>query len=110
MRRIMMLAWLLREIPTPEPSSCLFSSMAFLCSTILNLFTIIAGWGFALALLAMMVAAFVEMYRLAHAPTPGKSMFFVCVCVCLHAGLPSDGVSSFFALLLMYGAKCKMVL
>mmetsp|Transcript_53490 Transcript_53490/g.93341 ORF Transcript_53490/g.93341 Transcript_53490/m.93341 type:complete len:657 (-) Transcript_53490:348-2318(-) len=29
------------------------------------------GWGFALALLAMMVAAFVEMYRLAHAPTPG---------------------------------------
>lgn len=32
----------------------------------------IAGWGFVLAICAMLVAAFVEMYRLDHAPTPGK--------------------------------------
>jgi hypothetical protein len=44
-------------------SSSSFSSIAAAaCAT---------GWGFVLAILAMMVAAFVEMYRLSHAPSAG---------------------------------------
>jgi Na+-driven multidrug efflux pump len=58
-----------------RPRYCLLLYLTRICDTETN-----TGWGFVLAMMAMLVAAFVEMYRLDHAPTPGTPCLRCALC------------------------------